>query len=943
MTVRGSKQGSTGGLKKPKSLTTGRHGTRLCAGGLGFASKGLSIVLLVLLISTSFTAMGSTDFRADPTTRTQEYLSLADQGSFSGTIGPVSFEVSGASYLSGGVGPADNTSGEYTLLVPVGTTVTITVTINPDSDTSGYFNMGFNGQNQTGIDTNTIGAQTFSNSKFIADSYTYAWFMYHGTYQGHLDYWGANLDFRMKPSLTFEDNAPSVIDAPTVVSFFGRIEPRDLSVNLSIYRDGGYVDSHTLYGNDSSGNNYQFYWSVDHTDQNGTYDFVATAITGTPETDISKKLTLTVVPWGSTPSTTTTETTSTQTGELNGVILDPFDRAVASATVDLYWSETDPSAPSLIATTTTDSTGRYAFADIQYPMQGGGYLEVTLDSDHFAVEDNSTFSASAPLRPAQFDYPVNGFLTIESASDLLQNIKMSNVPSPQERNSQPSLPPYEHAGTLAAAYVNTYGAFSFWTEVVRLSAITRYHLPIVLYSNECYCMHTSDAAPYITINEPNPENIPNSEYHEVAHYAMFLGFGGEAYFSRPDDSNHGGFSNPDSKDSWIEGFAEFFGQVSYNYAHRIPGAAGFNGYDSHYTISQAYVPNFQNNFRVNASLRRGATYDTNSEEFAVASILWAIYSPIHDGMSNHPQLSVTSIWSLLSTNYSLYDPPQSLASGSVATSVHHIETMSDLYDALTSTGVVSKFHLSATEITGVFWSEKVLEKQADGSPMVGLDNPSGGPNPPDPVRAGRRHSVVPYGSNIVVNSDPASLPYSLTLKVIYAAPYEADDYTISVPITQPTQTVDFWLPDPGLYNATGIFVASKPGMTNTTVESVNNADFWNAAGGSETFGQTRLVSFKMQAGNGTAGPVGSLYSNYLLFGLVVLASIALAGFLMLKMRSRNRLRVGHRSSTVVFQLAPSQVPQATFVQQHGTFCRNCGSQLRSDSRYCESCGAKASP
>lgn len=121
----------------------------------------------------------------------------------------------------------------------------------------------------------------------------------------------------------------------------------------------------------------------------------------------------------------------------------------------------------------------------------------------------------------------------------------------------------------------------------------------------------------------NTNSAENLEWHEFCHHIMV-----DEFNYMPWDyanCNHCGYANPNSGDSWIEGWAEFCAlAIKDNYKYFGPDIYSLAG-------------SMEVNYKV-----------TVNEEFAVASALWDLYDPVEaDGV----QLSIQQIWNVLKGQY----------------------------------------------------------------------------------------------------------------------------------------------------------------------------------------------------------------------------------------------------------------------------------------------------
>jgi hypothetical protein len=130
----------------------------------------------------------------------------------------------------------------------------------------------------------------------------------------------------------------------------------------------------------------------------------------------------------------------------------------------------------------------------------------------------------------------------------------------------------------------------------------------------------------------------NREYHEFSHYAMYEIYGG---FPDPPpgpvpEKNHGGFTNPSTADSYVEGFAHFMSMV-------IGEHYGFWWDDGDYPSRCGILGDLELDYVAWSSQGK-------DEEYAIAGILWDLY----DGDAQHERALEVSR-SLYRSNLESYD------------------------------------------------------------------------------------------------------------------------------------------------------------------------------------------------------------------------------------------------------------------------------------------------
>lgn len=107
------------------------------------------------------------------------------------------------------------------------------------------------------------------------------------------------------------------------------------------------------------------------------------------------------------------------------------------------------------------------------------------------------------------------------------------------------------------------------------------------------------------------EYSPFLEYHEFSHYAMNQMYGDEFYNELLKSPNHGGFANPTTTDSWIEGFAAFMPVVIANHYDRWWADYPLERRPSFYPLAGSLDANY-----------KPWQKEGKAEEFAIAGFLW---------------------------------------------------------------------------------------------------------------------------------------------------------------------------------------------------------------------------------------------------------------------------------------------------------------------------------
>ncbi|VVC04115.1 Uncharacterised protein [Candidatus Bilamarchaeum dharawalense] len=174
----------------------------------------------------------------------------------------------------------------------------------------------------------------------------------------------------------------------------------------------------------------------------------------------------------------------------------------------------------------------------------------------------------------------------------------------------------------------------------------------------------------------DPAAPTNREWHEFGHHIMYEVYG---YHLCGRTKNHGGYWNPDSVDSYTEGFAEFMSMMMLDY-HNYPKKnlyfVGATPYD------------MEVNYKVNSRVGR-----MELEETALASI----YYDLLDGGPNDDdgiQLSREQIWNLISTKHNLDGNMKYIESIWDAYRVLNASNLPGLHDDFLSGYLNPAFHVS---------------------------------------------------------------------------------------------------------------------------------------------------------------------------------------------------------------------------------------------------------
>jgi len=227
-------------------------------------------------------------------------------------------------------------------------------------------------------------------------------------------------------------------------------------------------------------------------------------------------------------------------------------------------------------------------------------------------------------------------LTIVDQGNIEAHIRLDGSQGRDKASSTGDLADMKSLGVI---YAHTAEAVDFC--LVDLEANIDYKLPVeilvgnnndnTLYSpGESQILISSNDAGYSNSNRPK-----NREYHEFAHHLMYANYGGWTSGGKEAGTvNHDGFLNPNTADSFDEGFAEFIALVisdKFGDSNPADGKTKSDIYASFGSLENNYHP------------WDGKGYD---EEFAVASVLWDMYDKKNDN-GDSLSLSLYDMWSVL--------------------------------------------------------------------------------------------------------------------------------------------------------------------------------------------------------------------------------------------------------------------------------------------------------
>ena len=187
---------------------------------------------------------------------------------------------------------------------------------------------------------------------------------------------------------------------------------------------------------------------------------------------------------------------------------------------------------------------------------------------------------------------------------------------------------------FAPVYYYTANAVDF--DLTILQANIDYKLPVKVFLASSDGTYYSRPTASIHIDKgdvvySSSDRPRNREYHEFSHHLMFSQWNGEGLRSG-NDTNHGGFINSNTADSYTEGFAEFMALVIADYTNNPNDPAPSDIYAGFGSLKNKYKP-------------WGAK--GSDEEFAIAGVLWDIYDK-NNNAEDTVSIPIQQLWPILS-------------------------------------------------------------------------------------------------------------------------------------------------------------------------------------------------------------------------------------------------------------------------------------------------------
>ncbi|MGH9922769.1 MAG: hypothetical protein ACRD38_08460, partial [Nitrososphaerales archaeon] len=315
----------------------------------------------------------------------------------------------------------------------------------------------------------------------------------------------------------------------------------------------------------------------------------------------------------------------------------------------------------------TNAAGKYEFEDLHSIIENTKKvfsLTVELDSKYFRLIDGSNSKMiSKKIADIKFD---GGLHDIE-----LEPVVFSS----------------KSEAAAARIFSMQNDVVKFYTEVI---GVQPEKIDIEIFSSATskgkYGYETHESAPKIWIGKG--ASSPRNPYtwdtlaHEYTHYMQDL----YASVGQYQSMNHGGFDNPTTEDSMVEGFADFMAAVIAQH-NKNERAGKFLQYS------------LETNYKANSSKYL-------SEEMAVAGVFWDIYDSGKD--DDEISLDIKDIWKIMSDEYSFPSYHEDTGVGAETRNVYYLK---DLHYVLTQGQGLTRMNIELVE--DLFNSHAIIDGFTD--------------------------------------------------------------------------------------------------------------------------------------------------------------------------------------------------------------------------------------
>ncbi|MFH2019917.1 MAG: hypothetical protein ABIJ34_00735 [archaeon] len=220
--------------------------------------------------------------------------------------------------------------------------------------------------------------------------------------------------------------------------------------------------------------------------------------------------------------------------------------------------------------------------------------------------------------------------TVKEGENSELHLKLDGANDPKITST---VHPYSDVKSLSVMYYHFHEAVDF--ALTKLKANIELGIPVDISVGNAQGNTWYDYGPHQILISANTASYTskdkpkNREYHEFSHHLLYSQYGGDLPTGRRAAGTvaHGGFTNPNTADSFIEGFAEFNAlAISKDRGDKNPEL-----YASWGSLEQNLKP-----------------YDGGvvGEEMSIAGILWDLYDTNND-KGDSMSLSLDEIWDIL--------------------------------------------------------------------------------------------------------------------------------------------------------------------------------------------------------------------------------------------------------------------------------------------------------
>ncbi len=317
----------------------------------------------------------------------------------------------------------------------------------------------------------------------------------------------------------------------------------------------------------------------------------------------------------------------------------------------------------------------------------------------------------------------------------------------------------------------------------------------------------------------------NREWHEIFHALMADTIGISDADCEP-NTNHGGWENCSTSDSWAEGWAEFWSAVLWDQ----------NGWPRPhlYRLGNAYVHGLiplEFDWQV-WDRPCEQQWCPSREEFAVAGLLWDLYDPVEGvpTLDDYVFVPLPELWNILGQS----------------SDAAPLRDMKDVYDRLKDAEIGAEDsnldECNLTDLDELFVNHGFYydaNYAGYGTHIYDCGEEVG--RAADNGRPGRHNApmvdaylLVNVGNSLItsnaLNTNAATTPITLTISMAFAELPELPvsyDFAYDVTLEQMRDNLIYLEPPPSRVPVTVTISAQAPGIESSNPLVINNTDYWN--------------------------------------------------------------------------------------------------------------------